>query len=120
MSKPSKREARARRHRRLRRKISGTAEIPRMCVCRSEKHLYVQFVDDTAQHTLAAVSTLDAEYKANHQKCDSTGVSALGKMAAERAKAANITKVVFDRGGFQFHGRIKILADAAREAGLKF
>ncbi len=120
MSKLTKREARARRHRRLRRKVAGSAQIPRMSVCRSEKHLYVQFVDDTASRTLAAASTLDGEFKQSDHKRDLAGAAALGRMAAERARAANIKRVVFDRGGFQYHGRIKALADAAREAGLEF
>jgi len=120
MAKLSKKEARCRRHRRLRGKISGCPEIPRMSVWRSGKNLYVQFIDDVAQCTLASVSTLGKEFREGGKKVDMEGAAALGKMAAERAKAVNISRVVFDRGGLQFHGRIKALADAAREAGLTF
>jgi large subunit ribosomal protein L18 len=120
MSTLSKKEARVRRHRRLRRKISGTPEIPRMSVCRTANHIYVQMIDDVSGRTLASVSTLDREFRERGLSCDTAGAAELGKMAAERAKAADISTVVFDRGGFRFHGRIKALADAAREAGLRF
>lgn len=90
-----------------------------MSVCRSAKHVYVQFIDDEAQQTLAAVSTLDATFRQENTAHGVAAATALGKMAAERAQAANITCAVFDRGGFRFHGRVKAIADAAREAGLK-
>lgn len=111
-------EARERRHQRLRRKVAGTAQRPRMSVCLTGKHIYVQFIDDAAGRTLASVSTVLAEAKGT--KATVTGAKKLGTLAAEKAKAKNITEVVFDRGGFKFHGRVKALADAAREAGLKF
>jgi len=120
MSKLSKKEARIRRHRRLRHRISGTAEIPRLSVCRTDKHLYVQLVDDEAQTTVLAGSTLDADFKETGFKANAEGAAALGKLVGDKAIAANIAKVVFDRGGFRYHGRIKALADAARAAGLKF
>lgn len=120
MSTLSKREACRRRHRRVRGRVSGTASAPRLCVFRSGQHLYVQVVDDEAQRTLAAVSSLDSEFRKQERKCDMDGAAALGRMTAERALAVNIKRVVFDRGGFKYHGRIRALADAAREGGLEF
>ncbi len=108
------------RHFRIRKKISGTAARPRMCVSFTANNMYVQFIDDEAGRTLAAVSTLSADFKALNLKRNVAAAAALGKLAGEKAVAAGITTVVFDRGGFQYHGRIKALADAAREAGLKF
>ena len=116
----SRKEQRAKRHRRLRKKIRGNAARPRMAVCATGRHIYVQFIDDEAGHTLAAASTLSAEFRAEKRKPDLEGAKALGRLAAEKAKAAGIEKVLFDRGGFAYHGRLKALADAAREAGLKF
>lgn len=109
-----------RRHQRSRKRISGTAECPRMCVSLSEKHIYVQFIDDVAGATLAATSTLDAKFTETGLKATVEGAQALAKIAAEVASAVKIETVVFDRGGNRYHGRIKALADAAREAGLKF
>lgn len=120
MSKLSKKEARVRRHRRLRHRVSGTAETPRMSVFRTDKHLYVQLVDDEAQSTILSGSTLDADFKETGLKANAEGAATLGKLVAEKAIAAKIAKVVFDRGGFRYHGRIKALADGARAAGLKF
>jgi large subunit ribosomal protein L18 len=111
-------ELRERRHLRLRQKIAGTAERPRMSVCFTGQHIYVQFIDDAAGKTLAAASTVAPEAKGT--KANLAGAKKLGALAAEKAKEKNITTVVFDRGGIQFHGRVKALADAAREAGLKF
>jgi len=108
------------RHERVRRKISGTAETPRMCVCKTSKHLYVQFVDDEKSHTLVAASTLEKAFRESKQKANVAGATFLGKMAAERALAATIKRVVFDRGGFPYHGIIKAVADAARAGGLEF
>ena len=108
------------RHLRLRKKISGTAARPRMCVSLTANNMYVQFIDDEAGCTLAAVSTLSPEFKALNLKRNVEAATALGKLAGEKAVAASIATVVFDRGGFQYHGRVKALADAAREAGLKF
>lgn len=112
----TRKEAIARRHMRLRQKIRGTPERPRMAVCMTGRHIYVQFVDDTAGRTLAAVSTLAVK----GLKPTVEGARQLGALAAQRAKEKNIETVVFDRGGFRYHGRVKALADAAREAGLKF
>lgn len=108
------------RHLRLRKKVSGIAARPRMCVSLTANNMYVQFIDDEAGVTLASSSTLAAEFKALNLKRNVEAAKALGKLAAEKAAAAGITEVVFDRGGFKFHGKIKALADAAREAGLKF
>jgi large subunit ribosomal protein L18 len=111
-------QSRVRRHQRLRSKVQGTAQRPRMSVCLTGKHIYVQFIDDAAGRTLASASTVIAETKGT--KPNLAGAKKLGALAAQRAKDQNITEVVFDRGGFRFHGRVKALADAAREAGLKF
>ncbi len=103
----------------MRRKVHGTAERPRLAVFRSNKHIAVQVIDDDAAHTLAAASTHEADLKGG----TTSGVDAaakVGTLVAERAKAAGVETVVFDRGGFRYHGRIAAVADAAREAGLKF
>ncbi len=111
-------ESIARRHWRVRRKVQGTAARPRMCVCFTGKHIYVQFVDDDKRVTLAAASTLAPEAKGTRGNV--AGARKIGALAAEKAKARSISTVVFDRGGFRYHSRMKALADAAREAGLKF
>jgi large subunit ribosomal protein L18 len=111
-------ELRERRHLRLRQKVHGTGERPRMSVCFTGKHIYVQFVDDVLGRTLASVSTLAAEAKGTKANLD--GAKKIGALAAQKAKEKKISEVVFDRGGFQYHGRVKALADAARGAGLKF
>lgn len=111
----------ARRHRRVRGKISGTAARPRLCVTRSNSNIYVQFVDDVAGKTLVGVSTLGAEFKATGKNgANVEGAAALGEIAGKAALAAGITEIVFDRGGNLYHGRVKALAEGAREAGLKF
>ena len=116
-----KRLARQRRHARVRRRVQGTAEQPRLCVFRSLNHIYAQIIDDTQGHTLVAASTLDAEVRAALNDEDKTGQAAVvGKTLAERASAAGIDKVVFDRGGYLYHGRVEALAKAAREGGLQF
>ncbi|SFQ62894.1 large subunit ribosomal protein L18 [Amycolatopsis arida] len=114
-----RRVAKTRRHFRLRKKISGTPERPRLSVKRSSRHIHVQVIDDLAGHTLAAASTLEADVRAvdGDKKAKAAKV---GELIAGRAKAAGITSVVFDRGGNDYHGRIAALADAAREAGLEF
>ena len=119
MAKKSRSEMRLKRRVRIRKKISGTAECPRMAVCKSSKHIYVQFIDDVAGHTLASASTLGADFRKAKLKADLAGAQELGKLAAEKAKAAGIEKAVFDRGGFSFEGRLKAIADSAREAGLQ-
>ena len=108
------------RHLRIRKKVSGVAARPRMCVSFTANNMYVQFIDDEAGATLASSSTIAADFKALNLKRNVEAAKALGKLAAEKAMAAGITEVVFDRGGFKFHGKIKALADAAREVGLKF
>ena len=111
--------SRARRHFRLRKKVAGTAERPRLVVTRSSRHILAQVVDDGAGHTLASASTLEADLRAGSG--DKTDKAAqVGRLLADRAKAAGVSAVVFDRGGDRYHGRIAALADAAREAGLEF
>lgn len=112
-----RREGRIRRHRRVRKKIHGTAGRPRLAVYRSNKHLSVQVIDDDAGSTLAAASTMEAGDGSSGSVAAATRV---GELIAERAKAAGITSVVFDRGGYAYHGRVAAVAAAAREAGLEF
>jgi len=107
---------RAIRHKRVRSRISGTADRPRLAVFRANRHIYAQLIDDNKGHTLVVASS--KEVKVKDRK---TGIAAaVGKLIAEKATAKNITAVKFDRGGFAYHGRVKALAEAAREAGLKF
>ena len=114
----ARRTGRLRRHRRVRKKIHGTALRPRLAVFRSNKHITAQVIDDVAGKTLAAASSTEAELRSATGNKDSA--SKVGALLAERAKAAGVTKVVFDRGGFQYHGRVAAVADAARENGLEF
>jgi large subunit ribosomal protein L18 len=120
MSKINKQEARQRRHRRLRRTLSGTAAIPRLCVCRTGGHIYAQIIDDDAQRTLVSASTLEASAREQKLKANVASAAVIGTCIAERAQAADIKRVVFDRGGFLYHGCVKALADAARAGGLEF
>jgi large subunit ribosomal protein L18 len=114
-----RRESRIRRHRRVRKNIHGTAERPRLAVHRSNKHVIAQVIDDDAGRTLVAASTTEADLRsASGATVDAAGK--VGTLVADRAKAAGITKVVFDRGGFLYHGRIAAVAAAARAAGLEF
>ena len=115
-----KNEARQKRHRRVRKRVAGTAERPRLNVYRSLDHIYAQVIDDARGHTLAAASSLDAGLRGDKKGGSVEGANAVGALVAERAKAAGLAKVVFDRGGYLYHGRIKALADAAREGGLEF
>ena len=111
----------ARRHRRVRGKISGTAARPRLCVTRSNNNVYAQVIDDVAHTTICGVSTLGPEFKATGKKGGTVeGAAALGEIIGKKAIEAGITEVVFDRGGHLYHGRVKAVADGAREAGLKF
>lgn len=111
----------ARRHRRVRGKISGTPERPRLCVTRSNSNIYAQVIDDVSHTTICGVSTLGPEFKATGKNgANVEGATALGEIAGKKAQECGITEVVFDRGGNLYHGRVKALADAAREAGLKF
>jgi len=114
------REARLRRHRRVRLKVSGTGERPRLCVFRRINHIYAQVIDDERGHTVAAASSLDVDSKAKASTKKSELAQTVGKSVAGRAKAAGVSRVVFDRGGYQYHGRVKALAEAARAAGLEF
>lgn len=119
--KLSRKEAVGRRHRRIRKKVSGTPERPRLSVFRSNNHIYAQVIDDIGQHTLAAASTLDSDLKESVSATATRDASsAVGKLVAQRSLEKGITKVVFDRGGNLYHGRIQALAEAAREAGLDF
>lgn len=114
-------EARKRRHMRVRSSVSGTPERPRLNVFRSDKHIYAQVIDDTQGHTLAAASTIDTELQGEVEgKSKIERAKLVGELVAKRAQEKGVKKVVFDRGGFQYHGRVKALADAAREAGLEF
>ena len=116
----ARREGRIRRHRRVRKKIHGTAARPRLAVYRSNKHLSAQVIDDDAGNTLAAASTTEAALRSNGSGGSVDAATRVGTLIAERTKDAGIDKVVFDRGGFAFHGRIAAVATAAREAGLEF
>lgn len=119
--KVSRRESIRIRHRRVRRKVDGTADRPRLAVFRSNQHIYAQLIDDQKQHTLAAASTLEPEVKSQLTTGSSCEASAqVGKLIAQRSLEKGIQQVVFDRGGNLYHGRIKALAEAAREAGLDF
>ena len=111
-----RKQNRSRRHRRVRVHVEGSAQRPRLAVFRSLNHIYAQLIDDSAGRTLAAASTLEQKAKGNGM----SQASEVGKAIATKAKAAGVDQVVFDRGGFLYHGRIKALADAAREAGLEF
>ncbi len=113
----SKSEHRERRHRRVRKKVMGTAERPRLAVFRSNKHIYVQAIDDLAGRTLASASTMDADLRGG-ATATVDAAKRVGQLVAQRAQAAGITTVVFDRGGFKYHGRVAAVADGAREAGL--
>ncbi|MEJ6399640.1 50S ribosomal protein L18 [Nicoliella lavandulae] len=117
ISKPDKNKTRQRRHLRVRNKISGTAECPRLNVFRSNKNIYAQIIDDVEGVTLASASTLDSEVSGGN-KTDQAKI--VGKLVAERAAKKNVKNVVFDRGGYLYHGRVQALADAARENGLEF
>jgi large subunit ribosomal protein L18 len=116
--KEDRQKARVKRHLRVRNKISGTAERPRLAVFRSEKNIYAQVIDDIAGVTLVSASTLDKEFEGFGNNKEAAKV--VGAMIAKRALEKEIAEVVFDRGGYVYHGRVKELADAAREAGLKF
>jgi large subunit ribosomal protein L18 len=121
IKKPSKNEIRLRRHARVRKKISGTAECPRLNVFRSLKNIYAQIIDDTEGKTLVAASSLDEAIKAKYGYGGNKEVAReVGKLLAQKATEAGIKKVVFDRGGNIYHGRVKELAEGAREGGLDF
>ncbi len=111
---------RARRHRRVRKKVRGTVARPRLAVFRSNKHFVAQVIDDVAGRTVAAASTHEPDVRAAGSTGSKTAAAAVGRLVAERAKAAGIDTVVFDRGGFRYHGRVAACADAARDGGLEF
>ncbi|WP_345805705.1 50S ribosomal protein L18 [Bacillus subtilis] len=119
ITKTSKNAARLKRHARVRAKLSGTAERPRLNVFRSNKHIYAQIIDDVNGVTLASASTLDKDLNVESTG-DTSAATKVGELVARRAAEKGISDVVFDRGGYLYHGRVKALADAAREAGLKF
>jgi len=119
VSSAPRHEARFRRHHRVRKKISGTSQRPRLAVFRSNRHIVAQLIDDREGRTLAAASTHESDVDAAISG-NKDGAKVIGRLIAERGRAAGITTVVFDRGGFRYHGRVAALADAAREAGLEF
>ena len=115
------RAVRLRRHQRVRKKVSGTQERPRLCVFRSTEHLYAQLIDDSQGRTLATATTLDTEVREDVEaKTKSQRASVAGRLLAQRAQKRGVNRVVFDRGGYKYHGRVKALAQAAREGGLEF
>ena len=121
VSKKSRKEVRAKKHMRIRNRLSGTSECPRLAVFRSNNHMYAQIIDDTVGNTLVSASTLDKEVKAELEKTNNVEAAAhLGTVIAKKALDKGITTVVFDRGGFIYQGKVKALAEAAREAGLDF
>ena len=121
VSKKSRTEVRVKKHRRVRNHLAGTAERPRLAVFRSNNHMYAQIIDDTVGKTLVSASTLDKEVKAECEKTNNVDAAAVvGTVVAKRALEKGITTVVYDRGGFVYEGKVKALAEAAREAGLEF
>ncbi len=121
MAKSEPRLARQRRHRRVRAKVEGTTTRPRLCVFRSLNHIYAQVIDDSQGHTLTSASTLDPEIKGEAVgKANTDRAEVVGSLVAKRALSKGVSQVVFDRGGYKYHGRVKALAEAVRKAGLKF
>ena len=121
INKKSRTEVRLKKHKRIRNRFSGTAERPRLAVFRRNNHMYAQIIDDDKQHTLVSASTLQKDVKAELEKTNNVEAAAyLGTVIAKRALEKGITTVVFDRGGYIYHGKVQALADAAREAGLNF
>jgi large subunit ribosomal protein L18 len=119
MSSKEKALARSRRHRRVRKRVRGTADRPRLAVFRSNRHVTAQVIDDVAGRTLAAASTVEPDLRSGATG-NKDAATVVGRLVAERARAAGVERVVFDRGGFLYHGRVAAVADAAREAGLEF
>ena len=121
VSKESRQEVRAKKHRRMRNRLSGTAQRPRLAVFRSNNHMYAQIIDDTVGNTLVSASTLEKEVKAEIEKTNNVDAAAyVGTLIAKRAIEKGIKEVVYDRGGFVYQGKVAALAEAAREAGLEF
>lgn len=121
MAVKTKEERRARRHRRIRKKVAGTPERPRLCVFRSLKHIYAQIIDDTTGRTLVAASSLEQAFKETGKSGGNVdGAFVVGHLIAKKALEKGIKRVVFDRGGYRYHGRVKALAEGARQGGLEF
>lgn len=121
IKKQSRSDVRIKKHRRMRYRISGTATCPRLCVFRSNKHIYAQIIDDTVGNTIVSACTLQKDVKAELKYTDDVAAAVqLGKVIAQKALEKGISTVVFDRGGYIYHGKVQALADAAREAGLQF
>ncbi len=121
IKKESRSKIRVKKHQKIRNKIKGTTERPRLCVFRSEKHIYAQIIDDVKGNTLVAASTMEKEIASKLEATSNIeAAKAVGEAIAQKSLARGIKEVVFDRGGFVYHGRVKALADAAREAGLEF
>lgn len=121
IKKQSRSANRVKKHKRLRYTLVGTSEKPRLCVFKSNNHMYAQVIDDTKAHTLVSASTMEADIKANLEKTDNVDAAkVVGEAVAKRAIEKGITTVVFDRSGYIYHGKVQALADAAREAGLQF
>ncbi|MEL6137992.1 MAG: 50S ribosomal protein L18 [Cyanobacteria bacterium J06628_6] len=118
--KTTRKASTRRRHSRVRRRITGTTERPRLAIFRSNNHIYAQVIDDTQHQTLASASTLESDVRSQDLGANQSASAAVGKLVAERAISKGIQQVVFDRGGNLYHGRVAALADAAREAGLSF
>lgn len=116
----SKVQARAKRVSRIRKKITGTTERPRLRVFKSNKHIYAQIIDDTQSRTVVSMSTVDKNFTQGEEKGKSGDAKTVGTLLAEKAKAAGVEQVVFDRGGYNYHGRVKSLSEGARDGGLKF
>ncbi len=119
-SAKDKQTARVRRHFRVRKKVLGTADRPRLAVFRSNKHISAQVIDDRSGRTVASASTVEKSLRDAGATGNKSAAASVGRLVAERARAAGVTSVVFDRGGFQYHGRVAAVAEAAREAGLEF
>lgn len=120
INKQDRKATRVTRHQRIRRRVTGTTERPRLCVYRSNKHIYAQIIDDSSALTLVAASTLDADVKKGSKTWNVDSAKVVGELVAKRAKDKGIESVVFDRGGYIYHGRVAAVAEAAREAGLSF
>lgn len=121
ITKPNRKELRLKRHRRIRKRLFGSTERPRLCIYRSNKHIYAQLIDDSESKTLAQASTLDPDLKPDGDKTwNKDSAKAVGELLGKRAKEHGITSVVFDRGGYIYHGRVAAVAEGAREAGLEF
>lgn len=120
INKQDRKAARVTRHQRIRRRVAGTSERPRLCVYRSNKHIYAQIIDDSSALTLVAASTLDADVEKGSKTWNVDCAKVVGELVAKRAKEKGIESVVFDRGGYIYHGRVAAVAEAAREAGLSF